>query len=421
MLHARIHGVLHSAWVNSGGRDNSYQCTKNSCGGVRGGTKPWSMSSMCQVRCPAVEKLASLQQAPGRRHNETCAGHDGNLSLLISQAAEIIPGCADMVVRLLPPFFSSVSPGPGREVRSGIGWTPLEKQLGLGWKQYLFSLVAGDWVMKGSFLTAWAASHFLRVLVHMRVGEARLWEKRCWTLLATLWRAIAPVMKPWCAEGEVPTAANLNLCLGRKLRVEWHSDNEPLFGERGETKLIVSVSFGTSALFKWKGKSCPSNVVNSCFHGHGDILVMDGQCQDEFLLCTDPGSDQERINVTFHRIKQHVASCSFVRTGVACCLPTCARFFSVLGTELVEKDFFFAFWLLLGAWCILGVLALLVFPLCVQGVGLKDVPPAAPVLWAEVGGGIIFVTPGEFAWQHKTLPVKLVRRFVVLMVSSCTC
>ena len=95
----------------------------------------------------------------------------------------------------------------------------------------------------------------------------------------------------------------------------WHSDNEPLFGERGEAKLIVLVSFGTRALFKWKGKSCPNNDGHSCWLGHGDILVMDGQCQDEFLHCTDPGSDQERINVTFRWIKQHVASCPFLRTG----------------------------------------------------------------------------------------------------------
>ena len=33
----------------------------------------------------------------------------------------------------------------------------------------------------------------------------------CWPLLFELWKAIAPLMKPWCAEGEVPTAANLNL------------------------------------------------------------------------------------------------------------------------------------------------------------------------------------------------------------------
>ena len=28
---------------------------------------------------------------------------------------------------------------------------------------------------------------------------------RCWSLLSGLWRAIAPLMQPWCAEGEVPT------------------------------------------------------------------------------------------------------------------------------------------------------------------------------------------------------------------------
>ena len=41
----------------------------------------------------------------------------------------------------------------------------------------------------------------------------------------------------------------------------WHCDNEPLFGRRGEPKLIVSVSFGRQALFKWRGKSCLSTVM----------------------------------------------------------------------------------------------------------------------------------------------------------------
>ena len=89
-------------------------------------------------------------------------------------------------------------------------------------------------------------------------------------------------MKPWCVEGEVPTAANLNLYRGRSSQVGWHSDDEPLFGEYGEAKLIVSVNFGTQALFKWYSKSCPNKEGNSCCVGHGDILVMDGQCQDKF-------------------------------------------------------------------------------------------------------------------------------------------
>ena len=57
-------------------------------------------------------------------------------------------------------------------------------------------------------------------------------------------------MKPWCAEGDVPTAANLNLHRGRNSIVGWRCDDEPLFGKCGEAKLIVSVSFGTRALFK---------------------------------------------------------------------------------------------------------------------------------------------------------------------------
>ena len=59
------------------------------------------------------------------------------------------------------------------------------------------------------------------------------------------------------------------------------------------------------------------------------ILVMDGQCQDEFLHRTDPGREQDRINITFRWVKQHVSSCPLLKAGVACCLPTCAQGSSV--------------------------------------------------------------------------------------------
>ena len=40
--------------------------------------------------------------------------------------------------------------------------------------------------------------------------------------------------------------------------------------------------------------------------------------------------------------------------------------------------------------------------LCVYSARVsKDVPLAGHALWTEVGGGIIFVTSGEFAGQHK--------------------
>ena len=38
----------------------------------------------------------------------------------------------------------------------------------------------------------------------------------------------------------------------RRIRFARHSDNEGLFGKQGKSKLIVSMSFGVSALFKLK-------------------------------------------------------------------------------------------------------------------------------------------------------------------------
>ena len=148
-------------------------------------------------------------------------------------------------------------------------------------------------------------------------------------------------MKPWCAEGDVPIAANLNLHRGRKSCVGWYCDDEPLFGKCGDAKLIVSVSLGNFALFRWRRQSCLSNEDSSCRLDHGDILVMDGQCQDEFLHRTSPGREQDRINITFRWVKQHVTSCPLFKAGVACCLPTsCAGFISSCYGEFFYCVFF---------------------------------------------------------------------------------
>ena len=159
--------------------------------------------------------------------------------------------------------------------------------------------VAGDWERKGSYHTAWAVPCDSSCTCSYSYGQGPATGphtgERCWPLLAGVWRAIAPLMKPWCAEGEVPTAANLNLYRGGNSCVGWHCDDEPLFGKCEDAKLIVSVSLGTFALFRWRRQSCPSDEGGSCRLDHGDILVMDGQCQDKFLHRTDPwlgtGSD----------------------------------------------------------------------------------------------------------------------------------
>ena len=122
----------------------------------------------------------------------------------------------------------------------------------------------------------------------------------------------------------MPTCANLNHNGGEGSCVRWHRDDEALFGGQGESKLIVSVSIGYSALFRWKPRSSPDSVADSCWLHHGALLVMDGRCQDEYLHCTDPRLDGERVNITNRRLKNHLPQCP-VGTGVMCCLPIFAR------------------------------------------------------------------------------------------------
>ena len=265
---------------------------------------------------------------------------------------------------------------------------------------------AVEWVWKGSYRTAWAVpcgsscscsySYGRGPAIGSHPGE------RCWPLPAGVWRAIVPLLKPWwCAEGEVPTAANLNLYRGKNSCVRWHCDDEPLFGRgQGTSKLIVSVSFGSLVSFKWKAKSCLNGENSSCSLGHGDILVMDGQCQDEFLHCTDPGLEQERINVTFRWIKRHTASGgnSLLFTDACAGFFICCCYGRCWGGGI-----FWALWVLLGVLCIFGVLALLVFPLMSTGLGLRR----CAYRWTRPSGGgrwsIPCVTLGEFSGLHKSV------------------
>ena len=168
-----------------------------------------------------------------------------------------------------------------------MGWVGhfWRKQLGLGYgcsgcafaaSSAFFALAAfAGWVRKGSCLTAWAVPPLSSCSCSYLYGRGTAVGpqsgERCWPLLDTLWRAITPLMKPWCAEGDVPTAANLNLYRGWSSYVGRHSDDEPLFGECGGAKLIVSVSLGSSALFRWRSQSRPDDDGHSCLLGHGDI------------------------------------------------------------------------------------------------------------------------------------------------------
>ena len=134
-VHVNSSGIVH---LNSGGA----VVHRNSCNlhaaGVRGGTKASSMSTRIGVRCPAVEKLASPQQAPGSLHGEVWASILQKQGPQISREFEIVPGCVVTVACPSCPDHSPEPPGPGRIMRM-LGWTQLEK-----------TDESGVWVFRGA-------------------------------------------------------------------------------------------------------------------------------------------------------------------------------------------------------------------------------------------------------------------------------
>ena len=240
----------------------------------------------------------------------------------------------------LPPNRPQV-PEPGPFERELFGWSRLLHSPSSGVRvfrgalqgeQVVPALSSGfDWAVRGIYRTAWAVqprchcsySHGSGQAVGPQTGE------RSWKLLRGLWRTVAPLMEPWCSAGEVPTSANLNYYGSLGSRVRWHSDDEDLFGKWGlfgEAGGVQTHCFnefwGFRAFqFKWKPGPSPDSDASSSWLHHGDLLVMDGRCQDEYLHCTDPLQGEERVNITFRCLRNHVPRCPLV-TGVMCCLPT---------------------------------------------------------------------------------------------------
>ena len=137
-----MHGDVNSCGVVHGGgmHVNSSEMHGNSCGAlghknschvhaaeVRGGTKALSMSTRLGVRCPAVEELASPQQAPGSLHEEVWTSIVRNQGPKIFREVEIIPGCVASAACPACPDCSPEPPGPGRIIRNMIGVTLGEK------------------------------------------------------------------------------------------------------------------------------------------------------------------------------------------------------------------------------------------------------------------------------------------------------
>ena len=307
-----------------------------------GGTKVLNQCSGTTDRLSFVDTVsggAALEQylrgAPKGTKVEAWEGRIFTCSRPTSWDVSVAEGCKVTVSAVYLPKKRPGPPAAGPLYRILFGWSRLLYTASSGiWifrgalrgSQVMPALASCfDWAVRGTYRTAWAVQPCCRCSYSYGNGPAvgpQVSEN--WEFLRGLWKAVAPLMAPWCADGEMPTCANLNLYEGSGSRVRWHSDNEGLFGRRGESKLIVSMSFGVSALFKWKPGPSPDSDASASWLHHGDLLVMDGCCQDEYLHCTDPLQSGERVNITFRWIRNHVPRCPLA-AGVVCCLPTCAK------------------------------------------------------------------------------------------------
>ena len=128
------------------------------------------------------------------------------------------------------------------------------------------------------------------------------------TEAVNLWNRVASLLTPWCAIGEVPTGVNLNGYAGNGSFIPWHCDNERLFGSPFEPKVIVSMSLGHSVLFKLRRRAS-ENTPSQIRLDHGDLLVMDGLTQLEYVHSTASELEGPRVNLTYRWISQHIRSC----------------------------------------------------------------------------------------------------------------
>ena len=234
------------------------------------------------------------------------------------------------------PGIQFVSPGRGLDIRQSMGWTKV-----CGTARSGIWVLKGNartrmlpenldhlpvrWISRGTYETAWVTPGH-DCLCSYQYGHGAAVRPQTndaiWCGVIGLWGRVAPLLSPWCGRRELPTGVNLNRYSGPSSCIRWHSDNEPLFGPQNSPKLIVSMSLGNSVEFKVRRGRCgiPSPITLD----HGDLLVMDGQTQSEYVHCTASGLQGPRVNLTFRWVAQHIASCPLAGV-MGCVLPSCVQ------------------------------------------------------------------------------------------------
>ena len=101
--------------------------------------------------------------------------------------------------------------------------------------------------------------------------------------------------------GKVPSGLNLNRYASWGSSIPWHSDNEPLFGDQGDPKVIVSLSLGSSVdsrVSRRGRRNAPSLIMMD----HRDLLVMDGLAQSEYVHSTFSELQGPWVNLAYRLV-----------------------------------------------------------------------------------------------------------------------
>ena len=122
-------------------------------------------------------------------------------------------------------------------------------------------------------------------------------------------------------EPETLNSLNANKYSEPEHDIQWHSDNEKLFraSEFDRNTLIVSVSFGATRTFSIRRKYGNDDEDIPIKLKHGDILIMGGLLQDNYLHAVKPltsvqrakagASSATRYNLTWRVLRQHTREC----------------------------------------------------------------------------------------------------------------
>ena len=151
---------------------------------------------------------------------------------------------------------------------------------------------------------------------------------RCWPRLAGIWRAVAPCLAPWCAEGEVPTAANLNLCREKGRMLRGTATTRNCLGYVGNRRSSSRGVLGP--LRNSCGSLSPAWAVRRVRAGSNMVTFRSWMVNARMTLFTAPSSFGWRTDeYHFSMVERHGSGCPLAGVFVSG-LPTCAQVSSVL-------------------------------------------------------------------------------------------